>query len=542
MQPVSRALQNMVRTGDIFKNRKGMDKVAKSSQHLAFENIIVLLIHHGRFHEAGVVHGDMLDAGFIPSPATNADMLAIALVTDPSDERAIHNELAECFRHHTFDDHDLSHLISFMRRLAHPPRTIIPVVSIYLAVKAQDTAYRPSQTIISDFVELQEARITLRQYQGRTVDVDETELLASLADQNEDSGESNARLVRAGVRLASMRADVDAHLDVHILNALIHRQINHERWDLAYALYTVLLELGARTPVRPDGETFQTVFYAATRLYKPVMSTRSAALRQEHAAQVPENAVPPWRVFRDMMRFQFNRVYERPWSSASVAQASLVSALRALLATSDYAGAHVALRQFAERGIAVPPQVYLYVARHLTKRLRNNVAANSAERAAYAAAVERGNAQPREDDPTPRWFSHLLGEGAEVDMADDAAVAALLVHRGQQPVAELADPPPAAGEPPAQVPLYAHMVGKRPLPPRTFLSTIPLENLMRRAMFLSVPKARRWEYDESPERAHALVEAKIEESRREMIPEGVELWTWQQDWRKTPPTRHRRKR
>ncbi|TRM61393.1 hypothetical protein BD626DRAFT_502379, partial [Schizophyllum amplum] len=335
----------------------------------------------------------------------------------------------------------------------------------------------------------QEARVTLRQYQGRTVDVslaDQTELLASLADQNEDSPESNARL-------HAVDANANAHLDVHILNALIHRQINHERWDLAYALYAVLLELGARTPVRPDGETFQTVFYAATRLYKPVMSTRSAALRQAHAAQVPENAVPPWRVFRDMMRFQFNRAYERPWSSASVAQASLVSALRALLATSDYAGAHVALRQFAERGVAVPPQVYLYVARHLMKRLRNNVAANSAERAAYAAAVERGNAQPREDDPAPRWFSYPLGEGAEVDMADDAAVAALLVHRGQQPVTELGDPPPAADQPPAQVPLYVHMVGKRPLPPRTFLSTIPLENLMRRAMFLSMPKALRWE-------------------------------------------------
>ncbi|KAL1743872.1 hypothetical protein HDZ31DRAFT_64616 [Schizophyllum fasciatum] len=560
MSPVSDALRNMVRAGSptehVLSEATRVDRLALSSQHLAFENIIVLLIHHGRYYEAGVVHGNMLDAGFVPSPATNADMLVIALATDPSDERAIHAELAECFKHATFDDHDVSPLISLMKRLGHPPSAVIPVLGIYLAVKTQNSSYRPSQDIISDFVELQmqagmeqEARITLRQYQGRTADAslaDETEFLSQLVDHDENDAEANVRLVRAGLRMATLRGedleDGDS-VDVHILNAIIHRQVAHERWDLAFALYGVLLELGARTPVRPDGETFQAVFYATTKLYKPLATTRSAARRQEHAAQVPENAVPPWRVFRDMMRFQFSKAHERPRSSAALAQASLLSALRALLATSDYAGAHAALGQFADRGVAMPPQAYLYVIRHLARLIRNNVAATSAEVAAHAAAVERGSAQPREQDPVPTWYAHLIGGGTDVDLADDAAVAARLIARGQEPVAELAELSPTEGDGAApQVPLYAHMTGKKALPPRTFLSATPLQNLMRRAVLLSVPKAKRWEYAGDPRRASALVQAKLDEARRAMVPEGLEYWTWQQDWRKVVPTRHRRRR
>ena len=106
-------------SSNVSSDSKRKDKVAVSSQHLAFENIILLLTHHGRYHEAGVVHGNMLDAGFIPSPATNADMLVIALATDPSDERAIHAELAECFKRPIFADQDLPPLISLMKRLGH---------------------------------------------------------------------------------------------------------------------------------------------------------------------------------------------------------------------------------------------------------------------------------------------------------------------------------------------------------------------------------------------------------------------------------------
>ncbi|KAL1750022.1 hypothetical protein FB107DRAFT_267614 [Schizophyllum commune] len=558
MEPVTKALREMVDVSGLSSNvsldAKRKDKVAVSSQHLAFENIILLLTHHGRYHEAGVVHGNMLDAGFIPSPATNADMLVIALATDPSDERAIHAELAECFKRPIFADQDLPPLISLMKRLGHPPSAIIPVVGIYLAVKTQDPSYRPTQDLISDFVELQmqagmeqEARITLRQYHGRTLDAsveDQAELLSSLIAHDENDAEADTRLVRAGLRLATQRDDPDAGVDVHILNAILHRQIAHERWELAFALYGVLVELGARTPVRPDGETFQAIFYATTLLYKPVVATRNAARKQELAQRVPENAVPPWRVFQDMMRWQFNQAYERPDSSAALAQASLVSALRALLATEDYAGAWVALRQFAERGLAVPPQAYLYVMRHLAKQIRKSVAATSAEVSSYAAAVERGTVQPRERDPVSRWYAHLIGEDSTLDLADDAAVAARLLARGQEPIEEIADPPPTS-EPDAAVPIlptYAHMTLKKALPPRTFLPPTPLENLMRRAVLLSAPKAKRWEYDGRPERARAMVQEKLDEAWRAMVPEGLEYWTWQQDWRRVVPARHRRRR
>ncbi|KAL1729298.1 hypothetical protein EV714DRAFT_273730 [Schizophyllum commune] len=131
-------------------------------------------------------------------------------------------------------------------------------------------------------------------------------------------------------------------------------------------------------------------------------------------------------------------------------KASLGLALRTLLATEDYAGLRVALRQLAERGLA--------------------------SAAAGVPLLYRVNPRPRRTmERSPLGSSRLA--------------------RGQEPINELVDPPDCQDVPAPILPTYARMTLKEALPPRTFLPPTPLETLMRRAALLSLPKAKRRKTD-----------------------------------------------
>ncbi|KAK2467455.1 hypothetical protein APHAL10511_000310 [Amanita phalloides] len=393
--------------------------VSRHASHRIFPPTISILIYHRRFQAASIVYDRMIDAGFVPPLALDANMLAATLVLSPHDPTLTATFDGILSNPH-FTERLLNRTLRLMLHLGADHRSLIDLIEKFIQAKSED--YTPGKILVSRLVDalvragrLEEALETLARYEDALASLPtHDDPTAAAADTPSSSPPTRTSpftppaqmpyvSILAAIRdtrpndpatlnrvLTIMRA---ARIDPNmpLFNVLVSYQVRHSRLHQAFAIYA-LLNKHAQTAredeksglkgLAPDVSTYASLWTGLYRLYDPatarkrareLASASSASSASPSASDTASDTQPepirilsPRRLFFAMMHshlFHVPRVVE-------LTPSLLTLSIRALLRSRDYAGAYVALSSFWRMHQSLSPRAYLVVLAHLLGRVR----------------------------------------------------------------------------------------------------------------------------------------------------------------------------
>ncbi|KIJ12893.1 hypothetical protein PAXINDRAFT_170924 [Paxillus involutus ATCC 200175] len=155
--------------------------------------------------------------------------------------------------------------------------------------------------------------------------------------------------------------------DIVVFNTLIRVNLAQQRYKEAFALYRVLMQKCSEQ-VMPNDVTFKMLFRTAQ-----LTSNQRISVTRRHRR--PDNAVPPRRLFRDMLESHLQQTEGQALGRSVVLSVSAFHiALRTFMALEDYAAAFVVVRALHTFGFQPNLQTYLIVLTSLLQRMRRELA------------------------------------------------------------------------------------------------------------------------------------------------------------------------
>ncbi|KAF9224541.1 hypothetical protein BS17DRAFT_780019 [Gyrodon lividus] len=155
--------------------------------------------------------------------------------------------------------------------------------------------------------------------------------------------------------------------DIVVFNTLIRVNLAQQRYKEAFALYHVLTQKRSEQ-LMPNDVTFKMLFRAAQ-----LTSNQRVSVARRHRR--PDNAVPPRRLFREMLESHLQQTERQALGRSIVLSVSAFhTALRTFMALDDYAAAFVTIRALHTFGFQPNLQTYLIVLISLLHRMRRELA------------------------------------------------------------------------------------------------------------------------------------------------------------------------
>ncbi|KAG9316972.1 hypothetical protein JVU11DRAFT_1152 [Chiua virens] len=493
----------------------------------AFMRLIRFCLERQLFDVALVLHDRMLKEGFIVVHSLSLRMAALDIVRKAKRLKDIAPRLQSLFEKKAYDVPaflDLIHYLddkraaaAFVDELAHEfvsvrqiklsehPDLVGELASINMRAKRLDAAQKWLQ-IFEDTCGTQDVLPDVTPY---------SDIMNTLQDIDPRNGEAIQdvlfRMKSAGVSP-----------DVSVFNALIRVNLIQKRYQEAFALYHVLMDKRS-DDLMPNDVTYKLLFRATHLL------SRAPVVRRHRP---PDNAVPPRRLFREMLACHLEQTTGLPpWRSTVVSVSAFHLALRTFMAREDYAATFIIIRTLWAFGFQPNLQTYLIVFVSLLHRMKQEAKLPRQEDSYYLVdflAHLRWNEDPdlhllldrirHATEPTAlspigiKTISHLLSLGEHVrhtniDLPDVLTLPPFpgQIHHHRQH---------------ALIPTVAMLTGAEDAShQRTFYSPIPLARIVHKALLgelfrKAVHRGTDWDW----KGAARLI---IEETEREMIPEGI---------------------
>ncbi|KIK82219.1 hypothetical protein PAXRUDRAFT_724419 [Paxillus rubicundulus Ve08.2h10] len=155
--------------------------------------------------------------------------------------------------------------------------------------------------------------------------------------------------------------------DTVVFNTLIRVNLAQQRYKEAFALYRIFMQKRSEQ-VMPNDVTFKMLFRVAQ-----LTSNQRVSVTRRHRR--PDNAVPPRRLFREMLESHLQQTEGQALGRSVVLSVSAFHiALRTFMALEDYAAAFVIIRALHAFGFQPNLQTYLIVLISLLQRMRRELA------------------------------------------------------------------------------------------------------------------------------------------------------------------------
>ncbi|KAF8223228.1 hypothetical protein L208DRAFT_1317935 [Tricholoma matsutake] len=464
-----------------------------SEPHVTYEKLISFLINNGFLFEAGGVFARMTKAGFIPSPETYAQILAVMLALSRSDID-INNAFDVIISDPAFSEDHFVHLLEIMSDIGAPHDHLVRIAERY--VETREEGYSPTKVLVSKLVDAQtraglieDAFETLLRFDDLDVSSPKNPsivIINALKDANPaDKGSVD--------RILNLMQEKDVQPDITLFNSLISRELRLKYLQQAFSIYHYVRQLSEVMPLYPDGSTFALLFSVLRRLYRP--HGRSALSRQY---KIPDNSVPPRQLFHDFLSSHTHSPFE-------VTPHLLNVILRTFIFGHDYAGAYVTLRAFRIFKLSVTAKTYYIVLRHIMHRILWDVK------------------RSRRADES-RWGDRFLGTTSPTrfkNLKIDEEMEEKVLLVAKQPEFELtsgilksAAIARRTGGPKYTTPTVAMIDGDTPVPESMHLDIVPLERILRRAASAHMLNGPELDHDV----ATARVSKAIAAAKKEMVP------------------------
>ncbi|PFH47825.1 hypothetical protein AMATHDRAFT_66738 [Amanita thiersii Skay4041] len=335
--------------------------------HETFDHVISLLMDRQCILAAFAVYEKMLSMGILPSLELDAKMLALLVKILPNDP-AIALAFDKIFTNPEFTEERLTDVLEVMLALGSPPSTIIHTVNRFLEAKGD--GYTPGRRILAQAVEsqvqsgnLQEAFDLLNNNDSDELDITspvppQAPYVALMSAISKAKPGDNSAIETVLLLMQEKGVQPDKAL----MNVLISREIRARSLYRTFVCYELMKTLGSQLEhVRPDGQTFASLFSALNNLYES-----ASYKRQKHTETAP--ILTPRRLFYEMIAA--HDAQKNDAQTSFLIQTSLLNtALRAIVFKRDYAAAYIVIRSFKiyEQGIDV--KTYYAVMKHIMSRI-----------------------------------------------------------------------------------------------------------------------------------------------------------------------------
>ena len=344
------------------------DKFHNTYRSMAFMRLIRFCLERHLFDVALALHHRMLKEGFLAVHALSLRVTALKIVQQATTSGQIVPPLKKLFekkaydvpafmdlvRYLTDDKHasgalvdDLAHAFVSIRqiKLSEYPDLVGELASINMRADRLDAAQKWLQ-VFEDTCDAQGVSPDVAPY---------SDIISTLNDIDPNNADAIQDVL---VRMKSAGVSPDAS----VFNALIRVNFVQQRYQEAFALYHVFMEKRSGD-LMPNDVTYKMLFRATHLLSHPRVARRHGR---------PENAVPPRRLFREMLACHLERTDGQPLERSTVVSVSAFHlALRTFMAREDYAAAFITIHALHAFGFQPNLQTYLIVFVSLLHRMKH---------------------------------------------------------------------------------------------------------------------------------------------------------------------------
>lgn len=466
-----------------------------SIPHIFYTKLITLLVKRRKLKEASSVYERMMEDGYVPSPETDMQMLASAIVLS-SDRELDEAEaiLDAMFASPEYTEELLMKLLETLQLIGLPYPKIVKIVINFLEAKGEE--FSPGQRLVNKIVEAQ-ARA------GRYQEALET--LTQLGDGKPHKGKRKRKgridpyvaiLAAIYPKSRTMQAQVEDVLaavnfqglapDTATFNTLIECQIKSQSFVPAINVFQAIIKLSQQGAVYPDGKTFRYIFDLIAKVY-----AKDTRLRKR-IKQKLKPLLPPRGVYRTMLEHARSQ-------RLSVDTLLFNSALHMFTSALDYPAAFLVLKAFQLFGLDVDERTYRILLRHVLSRVQKH----------------------RHGPAGAAWASRFLEIDLDSLPLDDEITNRLLGWVKTKKFLQARGPYNADPIQPADVairedesyivPSLSIINREELLPLGTRLDSIPLRRLVRRAIYASVD-------NEDCRPAAGIAFRAISEAKKDILP------------------------
>ncbi|KAG8218178.1 hypothetical protein J3R82DRAFT_3733 [Butyriboletus roseoflavus] len=507
-------------------------KFYNTYRSMAFMRLIRFCLERHLFNVALALYNRMLQEGFLVVYSLSLRMTALNIVHQANNLREVVSPLKKHFEnkaydvpafmdliHYLTDDKhasgalvdDLAHAFVSIRqiKLSEYPDLVGEVASINMRADRLDAA----QTWLQGFEDMCGA-------QGVLPDVAPySDIINTLNDIDPKNADAIQDVL---FRMKSAGVSPDAS----IFNALIRVNFVQQRYQEAFALYHILMEKRS-DELMPNDVTYKMLFRATSLLSHPRVARRLGR---------PENAVPPRRLFREMLACHLEQTKGQPLGRSTVVSVSAFHlALRTFMSREDYAAAFIVIRALHAFGFQPNLQTYLIVFVNLLHRMKHEANLPRTE-SSYRLVDFLTYLRPNEDPNLHTLLNRIRQHQPAFERTGSTSVGldtiSHLLSLGAQPLPtddDLPDVPTLLRFPSqahlrrrdAQIPTVAMLTGVEDPAShqRVFFSPVPLARVVHKALLGELfRKAVHRDADWDWKGAAGPI---VEETHQEMIPEGV---------------------
>ena len=505
------------------------DTFYNTYRSIAFMRLIRFCLERHLFNVALALHDRMRKEGFLVVHALSLRVIALDIVRRATNQKEILPPLKKLFEKSAYDVPAFMDLVHYLTDDRHAPGALVDdLAHVFVSMRQIKLSEYPDLVGLLAGVNMRADRLDAAQTwlkvfedvcgaQGVLPDViPYSDIISTLNDIDPKNADAIQDVL---VRMKSAGVSPDAN----VFNALIRVNFVQQRYQEAFALYHVLMQKRS-DELMPNDVTYKMLFRAANLLNHPRFARRHRR---------PENAVPPRRLFREMLTCHLEKTKGRPLGPSTVISVSAFHlALRTFMAREDYAAAFVAIHALSAFGFQPNLQTYLILIVNLLDRMKREANLPRPE-GSYRLVDFLTHLRPNEDPDLPTLLdrirhhqpafehssvgvdtiSHLLCLGGHTRPTDDDIPVVPSLPRFP--------PPNHPRQRHVQVPTVAMLTGAADLASnhRTFFSPIPLARIVHKALLgelfrKAVHRGVDWDWK-------GAVGPIVEETQREMIPEGV---------------------
>ncbi|KAF8436800.1 hypothetical protein L210DRAFT_3647618 [Boletus edulis BED1] len=505
------------------------DKFYNTYRSTAFMRLIRFCLERHLFDVALALHDRMLKEGFLAVHALSLRMAALNVVRKATHLKGIVPSLKTLLEKKAYDVPAFMDLVHYLTDDKRAPSTLADdLAHAFVSIRQIKLSEYPDLVGLLASVNMRANRLDAAQRwiqafedacgaQGILPDVAPySEIISTIHDIDPKNGDAIQDVL---VRMKSAGVSPDAN----VFNALIRVNLVQQRYQEAFALYHVLMEKRS-DELMPNDVTYKMLFRAMNVLNNPRLSRRHRR---------PENAVPPRRLFREMLACHQEQTKGSPSGRSTVISVSASHlALRTFMAREDYAAAYIAIRALPAFDFQPNLQTYLIVFVNLLHRMKHEGNLPCPE-GSYRLVDFLTHLRPNEDPDLhtilDRIRHHPLASESTSSSSVGIDTVSHLLRLGECAQSTTDDLPdtrtlprfPSQRERDVQIPTAAMLTGASNVASnqRVFFSPIPLARIVHKALLgelfrKAIHRGIDWDWK-------GAVGPIIEGTEREMIPEGM---------------------
>ncbi|KAI9460395.1 hypothetical protein HD554DRAFT_2196995 [Boletus coccyginus] len=507
-------------------------KFYNTYRSVAFMRLIRFCLERHLFDVALALHDRMLKEGFLAVSPISLRMTALNFARKATNIREIVSPLKKLFEKEAYDVLAFTDLIHYLTNDKHAPGVLVDdLAHAFVSIRQIKLSEYPDLVGELASINMRAGRLDAAQTwlqvfedvcgaQGILPDVTPySNIISTLNDIDFKNSEAIQDVL---VRMKSAGVSPDGN----IFNALIRVNFVHHRYQEAFALYHVLMAKRS-DELMPNDVTYKMLFRATNLLSRPRLARRHRR---------PENAVPPRRLFRDMLACHLEQTNGQPLTRSTVVSVSAFHlALRTFMACEDYAAAFITVRALPAFGFQPNLQTYLIVFVNLLDRMKHEANISHLQ-GSYRLVDFLMHLRPNEDPALHTLLDRIRHHhpaferaGSSIGIETISHLLALGEHTRptDDDLPDVPTLPRFPSQPPlrqrhAQIPTVPLLTGaENPSPnERAFFSPVPLARVVHKALLgelfrKAVHRGEDWDWK-------GATGPIIEETRREMIPEGMD--------------------